>query len=149
MHIQSLSTDFYPFVMDPMTYKSSLFYTIQGKPLKFEHRWFKMECNEQYTQQIKSLEGTKSSTGDFLPNKDTNFYTIPNETGIFIGFNKSSEKKIEKKNVVMSKKIMVKMTTMTNISILHALKIKDMLPTKNHKWCVCQGFQRNVMYHFA
>ena len=76
----------------------------------------------------------------FLPNKDTNFYTIPNETDIFIGFNKSSEKKIEKKNVVMSKKIMVKMTTMTNISILHALKIKDMLPTKNHKWCVCQGF---------
>ena len=87
-------------------------------------------------------EGTKSS--HFLPNKDTNFYTIPNETDIFIGFNKSSEKKIEKKNVVMSKKMMGKMTTMTNISILHALKIKEMLPTKNHNWCALPRFLRGT-----
>ena len=140
MHIQSLSTDFYPFVMDPMTYKSSLFYTIQGKPLKLSTGGLRWNVMNSIHNRLNLLKALNLQPVIFLPNKDTNFYTIPNETDIFIGFNKSSEKKIEKKNVVMSKKIMVKMTTMTNISILHALKIKDMLPTKNHKWCVCQGF---------
>ena len=36
---------------------------------------------------------------------------------------------------------------MTNISILHALKIKETLPTRIT--CACQGFYKNVMYHFA
>ena len=94
-------------------------------------------------------EGTKSS--HFLPNKDTNFYTIPNETDIFM-VSISSEKTMKtekKKNVVMSK-MMGKMTTMTNISILHALKIKEMLPTKNHtSGVLAKVFYRNVMYHFA
>ena len=62
----------------------------------------------------------------------------------------SSEKtKEKKKNVVMSK-MMGKMATMTNISILHALKIKEMLPTKNHtSGVLAKVFYRNVMYHFA
>ena len=80
-------------------------------------------------------EGTKSS--HFLPNKDTNFYTIPNETDIFMVSIDNQKKK----------KMMSKRKMMTNISILHALKIKEMLPTQ--VTVVAKVFYSNVMYHFA